>query len=478
MEDPKPREPKFYYSIFKRYVNFINSRFYYRHIHAVGIENMPKDGTPVVLVSNHQNCLNDPLALALMLNDRRPNFLARANVFQNPVANRFLRYLGLLPAYRVKFDGFSAVNKNKDTLDAVDVALRHGETVILYPECGHQDKRWLGNFSQAYLKMAFGAAAASNFEQEVFVMPTANHYSDYYHARSDMMIKFGKPISIKPYYQLYQKAPRQAMRQVNEVVRAQIEELMLNIRDLDNYDDIDFLRESSYGKTFARQKGFSPDKLPEKLLADKELVSELECVRQNNPDDYRAICEKTHSLRQGLAELGVRDWLFESNCNRRAQVWHGILLVLGLPLFVASIIPTALMFIAPNIFIKKFIKDQMFRSSINIGLTVLVTYPVCCIIPTIVLWFTVGWLWALIYFCAFPLLLYYAWNYMCYLIKYIGEYRFLSKRNRRKVELLTSLREGLFEKLDAMLLRTAEYRKIVDSTESGECASCHATAGK
>lgn len=453
----KPRRRQRWATAFRKYVDFINKNIYWRRVHAEGIENMPADGNPIVLVSNHQNCLNDPLTLALLLKDRRPNFLARANVFAvHPLVNKFLRALGLLPAYRVQYEGLSAVRKNQGTLSEVDNALRSGETVILYPECGHQDKRWLGNFSLAYLKMAFGAAEASGFEKEVFVMPTANHYSHYYHAREDMMIRFGEPISLAPYYDLYKEQPRAAMRQVNEIVRAKIEELMLNINDLENYEEIDYLRESRFGEQFAEAKGLNPDLLPDKLRADKALVAGIEQAKEQNPEEVEKLFDKTRKLIKGIKELGIRDWLFEGERSRFKQIWQGVLLLLGLPLFVACIIPTALMFIVPAIFIKKFIKDQMFHSSINVGATAFITYPICCLIPTIVMICTGAWIKGLIYFVAFPLFFIYAWNYIRWTVKYVGQYRFILPRNRKKVEQMRALRSQVFNKLGELLKATSQ----------------------
>ena len=448
----KPRRRQRWATAFRKYVDFINKNLYWRRVHAEGIENMPPDGNPVVLVSNHQNCLNDPLSLALMLKDRRPNFLTRANVFAvHPLANKFLRALGLLPAYRVNYEGFAAVSKNKATLSEVESALRSGETVILYPECGHQNKRWLGNFSMAYLKMAFGAAEACNFEKEVFVMPTANHYSHYFHAREDVLIRFGEPISLVPYYELYKEQPRQAMREVNAIVRAKIEELMLNINNLENYEEIDFLRESEFGDKYAEAKGLDPDLLPEKLQADKALVADIEKAMEQHPEEVEKLFDKTRKLIKGIKELGVRDWLFEGEHSRFEQLWQGALLLLGLPLFVACIIPTALMFIVPAILIKRFIKDKMFHSSINLGATAFITYPICCLIPAVVMICTGGWLRGLIYFGIFPLLFIYAWNYIRWTIKYVGQHRFILPSNRKKVEQMRALREQVFDKLNELL---------------------------
>ena len=111
----KPREHSLFLKAFRIYLQYVNSGLYFRKEHIIGLENVPADGTPVVVVSNHQNCLNDPLCVCLMLTDRRMNFIARANVFKNPVFNKALRAMGLLPAYRMSHEGFSAINKNRET---------------------------------------------------------------------------------------------------------------------------------------------------------------------------------------------------------------------------------------------------------------------------------------------------------------------------------------------------------------------------
>lgn len=154
----KPRKRGFAATLFRKYVSSMLYPVYYRKFYSPGRERMPKDGNPVVLVCNHQNCLIDPLALVTLLSDRKPRFLARASVFKNPVLNKVIRGLGALPVYRARVDGLRDVAKNKGTLDEVATALSHGETVVLYPEGQHQNKRWLGAFSQAYLKMEIGRA--------------------------------------------------------------------------------------------------------------------------------------------------------------------------------------------------------------------------------------------------------------------------------------------------------------------------------
>ena len=126
-------------------------------------------------------------------------------------------------------------------------------------------------------------------------------------------------------------------------------------------------------------------------------------------------------------------------------------LLLLLPLFLVSIVPTALLFLVPKIFLKMLIKDQMFISTFNVAVSALVTVPVCLIIPVVLLWSLVGFWWALGYFLAFPAMFILAWNYMKIFMKFIGSCNFVARKNRAKVKELKALRKSIFDRLDAVL---------------------------
>lgn len=440
------------YMLFKQYVKAVVDGLYYRKVTVIGKEHLPESGVPTVLVSNHQNCLNDPLALALLFKDRIPRFLARASVFSvHPVADRFLRYLGMLPVYRAGFEGLSALSGNDLTFAAASDALVDGQTVVLYPECGHQDKRWLGNYSVGYLKLAFLAAEKMNFSKDVRILPSCNHYSNYYHMRSDMLVKFGEPVSLEPYYDLYRQSPRKAMREVNAIVKERVSSLMLNITDLDNYEVLDFIRESEYGKEFASHEGLDPDKLQDKLEADKMLVSRLDAARETSPEEVDEVYRDISRLRSALNRLRLRDWVFKRNPGAVSLMLESAALVLAGPLFLVSMIPNALVFWLPELFKGRLLKDIMFFGSFNIGVSVFLTIPLCYIVPAIVIAFLAGITYGIAYLLACPLLLLFAWFYIRKYVRFNGKLRYFRNRKTEIIRELSELRSRIHSRLDRIL---------------------------
>ena len=451
MAKTNPRDHSLFIKAFRAYLQFVNSGLYFKKEHVLGLENVPVNGTPTIIVSNHQNCLNDPLCVCLQLTDRRMNFLARANVFNIPIFNKALRAMGLLPAYRMGYEGLAHVRRNSETFEDAGNALMEGETVMLYPEAGHQDKRWLGTFKLGYLRIAFAAAEKMEFKEDVIILPSCNHYSNYFHARTEMLIKFGKPISLKPYYERYQEEPRATMMEINAVVREAIKEMMLHVEDIEHYDQIDWLRENEYGKKYAREHGFKFNYLPSRLLSDQALVNALQQASEEHPEKMESIYQDTAEVIKGINELNIRDWLFRRKPRVISAALRGLALLVLLPLFIVSIIPTALLFILPEIFLKKMIKDQMFISTFRLAVSALITIPLCMLVPAALLWIFVGFWWALGYFVAFPFMFLLAWNYMRLFMKFLGTCRFVNRKNRPKIKEIHKKRLSIFNRLDAIL---------------------------
>jgi 1-acyl-sn-glycerol-3-phosphate acyltransferase len=439
------------YRLFKLYVRLVHS-VYYRKIYYLGKEKLPKDA-PLMVVSDHQNSLNDALALVLAINThgrRKLRAIARADAFEFPVFGTIFRGIGIMPAFRLMYQGISSLSNNAGTFLKTYHELLNNGVVIIYPEAGHQDKRWLGRFSYGYLRLAFEAAEKSNFDKEVFVVPSCNHYSDYMNIREDILIKFGEPVSLKPYYEEYKEKRRTVQRAVNEIVRSRVAELMLNITDLDNYDAIDFLR-NTYGIKYAKAHGFNPRKLPEKLLSDKQFFECLDTLKTSGESAVHQVYDDAAFLYDKIREYKILDKSFERRPTSIRNIFDAFLFVVLFPVYLFAFISTLLVTYPPKLINRK-IKDVMLHGTISLILSVIVTIPLLNIILLFAVWaITDSILITLAYLACLPFLFVFVINCEKAWKRFRSRVRFYNLRKAGKLAGLYGVRMRIHETLDKLL---------------------------
>jgi 1-acyl-sn-glycerol-3-phosphate acyltransferase len=270
---------------------------FFRRIHIVGADHLPTDGQPLLVACNHQNTMIDPLQVIFALRPRRACIFARASIFSNKWTGLFMRWIGALPAYRMRTDGENALPHNKDSFAEAGDRMMKGEAVVIFPESYHQDKHHLGDFSLGYLRMAFETAERYHFEQDISILPMAHHYSSYFGARYEVQLSTGTPIPLSPYYEAYKAKPRTTQRNVNALVREQIEQMMVDVHDEPHYLAIDYIRRS-YADTYARQHGLNPDRYADRTRAEQQLIVLLENAYRNDENGTRKTYQLAEDIRQ------------------------------------------------------------------------------------------------------------------------------------------------------------------------------------
>jgi len=438
------------YRVFRAYLRFVHDKLFYRKSYRLNTCNIPKDGTPVLIASNHQNCLCDPVGVIVSFKDRKPSALARADVFSvHPLIGGILRKMGLLPAYRLTFDGEESLGKNKEVFNVSGNELVGGRSILIYPEGAHQDKHWLGDFSFGYTKMAFEAAELDDFRTEIFILPCCNHYSDYYGLQKDVLLCYGTPVSLMPFYELYKTKPRTAQRQVNTLVREQMNGMMLNITDLDNYGAVDFLR-NTYGLGYAAKNGFRADCLPEKLESDRLFFESLEKAKAADSVSVQQVYDDTLKYEEGIRTLRISDSNFDHTPSWGAIFASIVAIVALFPVWLFSLWPNIIIYKVPELVLHR-VKDKMFYNSFLYGISVLVTMPLLYTLTFVVVGVYVNVWVALVYALALPWLGLFAWHYSRYVAKTVRHIRFRRLARTDKLEALRHLRTMIYEKLNNIL---------------------------
>ncbi len=439
------------YLAFKAYIKFFHDKIYYRKTYTVNTEVIPPSGVPTLILSNHQNCLNDPLGILFSFTDRKAHFLTRADVFAlSPIADKFLRSIGLLPSFRLNYEGLESLEKNKDTFRSTEKELVRGRTIVMYPEAGHQDKHWLGYFSLGYAKLAFEAAELDDFKTDIIILPSCNHYSNYFGIQNEFMVKYNTPIHLSDYYELYKQKPRTAQRELNKKVREQISSLMLNVEDLDNYEAIDYIREI-FRSEWAKKQSMPCNELPDQLLVDKSLCARLEECSKEKPEAFETIYASALELKNLEKSKHIDDKAIRSNPSAFLNLLGIIGCALLSPLWIVSLWPGILQYWIPKAIMKAVTTDRMFEGTFVFALNVLFLIPIFYILTLVLIGIFVNWWLALIYVLFLPWITLFAWYWRKWIIRCSRNFRFAIGKGKGLVKKARDMRINLFDQLNKIL---------------------------
>lgn len=168
---------------------------FYRKVTLFGEENLPTNKA-VIIVSNHQNALIDPLIVATQTH-LKPHFLTRASAFKNPIADKLLRFIRMIPVYRVR-DGKENMEKNNQTFDQSSSILSNHGSILIFAEGGHSHER-----SQRPLKKGFTRIAFQTLEKypdlDLVILPLGINYTNQTQSGGKVKVFVGSEIPVKPF---------------------------------------------------------------------------------------------------------------------------------------------------------------------------------------------------------------------------------------------------------------------------------------
>ena len=367
------------YSFLRPYVDHHTFRGF-RKFQIIGKGNIPQGAC--VFGSNHCNTLMDAMVI-LATSHQKKVFIARGDIFQNPKTAKILRWLRILPIFRIR-DGIGAVrDKNGDTMDqAIDVM--HDEVPLyLFPEATHRTKHSLRPLSKGIFHIALDANRQFGNEKPVYIVPVGLEYGDYFRYRSTIVINYGEPINVTEFVKGREDENEAVIiNELKAILRERMSKLISFIPDED--EDYDAIWELVKLRTKKR-----PYSLKKRLENNQKLISEILEFKEKEPEKAKLEFERVRELTKRRKEAKISTRTIANQSSFGKTLLKTLLVLLGLPFYVAAAVVTCPIWIIAY-FILKGLKDKAFRNTVNYGVEVAM-HPLISIIGVTLLFCLAPW---------------------------------------------------------------------------------------
>ena len=434
------------YTMLKHYSRFYVRKFF-KTTTIVGLDNIPKN-TPVIITPNHQDTLMDALCIIYNVHGRAV-FMARADIFgKSKLIANTLRFLKILPLYRIR-DGVKELKNNDASFEEAVGVLEARQKLVVLPEGSHVGERRLRQLKKGVARIAFMAEERNNFELGIQIVPAGLDYTHYINVGARFMVQYGKPIPVAKYKDLYQENPQKAMAALMDDIRAGMLPLMLNLDNEAEYKTLETLDDIYINDLYKGRQSRRSVKHTDMLAQKQQMGQKLLDFAQSQSAEYENIKPLADEFRTLLKKLNLRLWAVAKDSYSSIGIFLSRLLqLLFLPVFVAGFVPNILPFALP-MRLSRGIKDPQFLSSVRFVIAV-VLFFLCHLIYLIpLLIFLPKWWMAFVVLIVLPYLGSLAFRYYVWFRKTTARARINRMRRRKNADWLrlTECRDGILNAL-------------------------------
>ncbi|MBE9512217.1 MAG: 1-acyl-sn-glycerol-3-phosphate acyltransferase [Bacteroidetes bacterium] len=423
----------FRYSFLKKWITFWQNNVFYKKILVLNKENIPEN-EHLIFAPNHQNALMDALAVGTNLKGQ-PAFLARSDIFNKPFIANLLYMFKMLPVYRIR-DGIDTIGNNQSTFEKTIDVINNKNGLIILPEGNHSKFRRLQVLKKGICRIAFQTEESRNFSLNLKIIPVGLDYSNHQQIRSTLIIKFGKPIEVRKFKELYLENPQKGMRALKEEISERIKELMLHIETSSYYDLYNRIR-LIYGSKMAKNQGINEYEQPSALEVDQKTVNVLNKYHDKFGNRLDNLKEKVEQFTQLSTKLNIDHQVLENGPSSFINLLlKSLAALLFLPVFIYGFINNFLPFYIPERLSGVF-NDKQFHSSVKFVLS-MILFPLFYLIQTLLVsflplsgFYTAG------YFLSLPVSAAFAFYYSNSVKKLKTGWRFVLLRAKKDQQLLS-----------------------------------------
>ena len=318
-------------------ISIAGIRTFFNRISSQNLDQIPKEGS-VIFVCNHPNTMMDPLIVGSTCG-RNLYFFAKSTIFNNFFTRWVLNRLRVIPVYR-KQDDPTQTNKNIDTFYKGYEILESGESFLIFPEGTSTGDRTLGRIKTGAARIGFGAIENNNWKLNISLVPVGLSYSNAVKFRSDVIVRYGKPIDLKSYQKEYEADKVSAVQQLTEQIETALSKLTTNVNDL-AFEKIVNALELIYKKELMIDLGLDLKNKSDDFSATKGLVSGVEWYFKNRPSKIEEFKGMLKKYQDNLNLLKLKDEFLNPSTKsvsliQRVKIITYILL--GFPIYLYGLI--------------------------------------------------------------------------------------------------------------------------------------------
>lgn len=173
-------------------------------LHVEGRENVPQTGA-IIVAPNHKSYW-DPPVIGVAFHTRIIHYMAKEELFKNPLFGWLIRQFGTFPVKRGAVDRTAIRQAVRE--------LKAGNPLGIFPEGTRIRKEGLGRFHSGMASLALMTGTP--------IIPVAVIGSkDLPHKKGPLAVLIGKPVEVKK-----EKPSDEKVAALNETVKAEIQKLM------------------------------------------------------------------------------------------------------------------------------------------------------------------------------------------------------------------------------------------------------------
>jgi 1-acyl-sn-glycerol-3-phosphate acyltransferase len=199
---------------------------FFRKIYFSNRQAVPED-KPVILAANHPTAFIEPCILACWLG-RPLYFIARGDLYLNPLFKKLYDWYHLIPVFRVEDAGYGKLKRNYSSFDRCFDALNGGKMVMILAEGVVKQEKRLRPLRKGSARIAFGALEKYP-DLDLHIVPVGVNYTFADRFRSEVMINFGEPIRLKDYLAEWQNHSARATNALTDDLTRRLRQEVIHI---------------------------------------------------------------------------------------------------------------------------------------------------------------------------------------------------------------------------------------------------------